>query len=352
MTYYDGSKSYVAISRQDTAGTAETTAAIFIATESWPTLKTSNPNYYAKEFRAAMGGIQNVYRKSNITSSGDVSAHAYSDWLTYAFYGVLGKTTSAQIGAESAYTHAINANAATLPIWTVFTGLDSVNTLKYRDLTMQSIALSFQPGERIMSTVNFQGGPVDIATGTLGGGATYTDNRPFDYADVAINLGGSTADCEIESMDLMISRAPFMGKTMCTGNLAWDFNKVIPRDVIAEGSFNMLFIDYEDYELWLGANNATTVLTDTYDRTAADQALTITVTSTGNHIGTGTTHDQFVITVPEIIYDDATITPAYGEKVRVTFNWKAVHNATAETAVAGTGTVKVDIKSEVADPST
>jgi hypothetical protein len=352
MTYYQGKKSYVGISRQDTAGTVEATPAIYIPTETWPTLKTSGINYYAKEFRAAMGGIQNVYRKSNITSSGDVSAHAYSDWLTYAFYGVLGKTTSAQIAAEGAYTHAINADAATLPIWTVFTGLDTVNQLRYRDLTMQSINLGFQPGERISTSVSFQGGPVDIASATLGASATYTNNRPFDYADVAVSLGASNSDCEIESMDLMISRAPYMGKVMCTGNTAWNFNKVIPNDVICEGTFNMLFIDYEDYELWLGANNATTVLTDTYDRTSSDQALTITVTSTGPVIGNAATHDQFIITVPEILYDDSTITPTWDDKVRVTFAWKAVHNATAESAVAGTGTVKVDIKSEVVDPST
>ena len=349
MTYYAGKKSYVGIKKQAVAGTAEVAPAIYIATEEWPSLKMETPNYYAKEFRAAMGGIQNVYRKSNLKSSGSIVAPAYTNLLSYGFYGVLG--TVGTTGDATGYIHTCTAAAATLPIWTVHKGYDTVNMEKYRDLTMKSIALNFEAGERIKATIDFEGGPVDIATASTGAAATYTALRPLDYADVAINLGTSTSDCDIESMDLTIGRAPVFGKTMCTGNTAWNANMVLPTDVVAEGSFTMLFSGYTDYELWLGAAAATTVLTDTYDRTTSDQTLTITITSTGKHIGAGTVHDKLVLTIPEILYDDAQIDPTWDDKVRVTFNWKAVHNATAETAVAGTGTVKAQVTSEVVDPS-
>jgi len=347
MTYYDGKKSYVGIAKQDVAGTANTAADIFIATESWPSLKMNTPNYYAKEFRGAMGEIQNVYRKSDMRSTGGISSHLYTDWASYAFYGVLGTVGSA--GDDEGYTHTITAAATTLPIWTVFTGLDTVDVIKYRDLTMKSIKLGFSPGERLTMDVDFEGGPIDNATSVLT--PTYTTLRPLDYADVSISLGGSP-NCDIESMDLTISRSPAFNKTMCTGNLAWSPNMVYPTTVMAEGSFTMYFSGYTEYEYWLGATGVDTVLTDTYDRTTADRALTITITSTGTEIKSGgtATKDSVTITLPEIIYDDATITPTYDDRVKVVFNWKAVHNATAETAVAGTGTVKVDIVSEIADP--
>lgn len=347
MTYYDGKKSYVAIAKQDAAGTAETTPDIYIATESWPTLAMKTPNYYAKEFRGVMGEIQNVYRKSDISAAGAITSQLYTDWASYAYYGVLGKVTSS--GDAEGYTHNINADATTLPIWTVFTGLDSVNTMKYRDQTIKSIRTSFEPGSRLMMDVDFEGGPVDIATAALT--PSYTALRPLDYADVTISLGGSPI-CDIETMDITISRAPAFNKTMCTGNLAWNYNMVYPTTVMAEGSFTAYFTGYDEYKYWLGSSAATTVLTDTYDRTTADRALTITATSTGPEIlaGGAATKDSIVWTFPEIIYDDSSITPTYDDRVKVVFNWKAVHNATAETAVAGTGTVKVDIVSEVADP--
>jgi hypothetical protein len=153
-------------------------------------------------------------------------------------------------------------------------------------------------------------------------------------------------------MELTIGRAPAFNKTMCTGNLAWSPNMVYPTTVLAEGSFTMYFSGYTEYEYWLGAAGADTVLTDTYDRTAADRALTVTMQSTGTeiHAGGAATKDSVTLTFPEIIYDDATITPTYDDRVKVVFNWKGVHNATAETAAAGTGTVKAVIVSEVVDP--
>jgi len=344
MAFQDGKKGYVGISRQDTAGTVETTAAIFLITEEWPSIKLNNPNYYAKEFRGAMGEIQNVYRKSSQGSAGAVSALATTDWLSYAWYGVLGKATTS--GDAAGYTHLCTADIATLPIWTVFKGIGALEVEAYRDLTMKSLQMSFSPSERLKCSVDFEGGPLDKGTAALT--PTYTTLRPLDYSDVAVSLGGAP-NCNIESMDITVGRAPAFNKTMCTGNTAVIPNAVYPTTVTAEGSFTMLFEDYTEYEYWLGATGADVVATDGFAKASAVRALTITATSTGAHIGAGTTHDSITITIPSIIYDDADTEVTYDDRVRITFNWKAVHDATTEGQVAGSGTIKASIVSEVVD---
>lgn len=55
--------------------------------------------------------------------------------------------------------------------------------------------------------------------------------------------------------------------------------------------------------------------------------------------------------MPRILYDDSKIERPYDDVLKVTFNFKAIHDVTAETAVAGTGTVSAVVVSEVADPA-
>ena len=94
MTYYMGKNSYVGIAKQDTAGTAETSADIFIAVESWPSIKSRPMNYYTKEYRNNTVEITQVYRKPTLGSDGSITAPAYENWLAYALYGIFGSVAS------------------------------------------------------------------------------------------------------------------------------------------------------------------------------------------------------------------------------------------------------------------
>jgi hypothetical protein len=305
-----------------------------------------NPNYYAKEFRGTQGEIQNVYRKPNLKSSGSISSPAYSNFLTYALYGVLG-TDSVAGPTDSAYTHTFKSTATSLPIWTVFLGKNGSTVMeKYRDMTMKSLKLGFKPGEPLSAEVDFEGGPVDIATNAAT--PSYATIRSFFYPDVTISIAGSPT-CDVEEMELMITREPSFNKTMCTGNKAWMDNTVYPTTVKFEGSMTAYFTGYSEYEYWLGATGATTVLTDTFELTDADRAnFIMTATSTGDHIGAGTTHESLTITATRIMYDVVEVTPVWDERVKVKYEFKSIYDS---GQAAGLETVQPVLVTATADPA-
>ena len=139
---------------------------------------------------------------------------------------------------------------------------------------------------------------------------------------------------------------------MCTSGVgAWEPNMVYPTTVNVEGSFVMYFESYDEYKYWLGKSDATAMATDTFDDADADRALVITMTGEEIKSGGAATKDSITITIPKILYDDATIEVPYDDVCKVTFNFKAVHDATSETGVAGTGTVSAVVVSEVANPA-
>ena len=346
MTYYPGKKSYVGLTLQDTAGTAETVPTIYLPVEDFPDIKSAAPNYYAKEFRGIHAEVTNVYRKPNMSSSGTISMPAYNNFVSYAMYGVFGTVTSA--GDVQGYTHTYVVDDDALPIWTVFTGTAALAMEKFHDMTMKSIAFTASAGENINVSVEMEGASGDIITAAAT--PTYTTLRPLNYADVSVSLAGS-ANCDIDAIDIRIERGVQVQKTMCTTGLgAWEPNKVYPTTIDCSGSFTMYFPSYDEYKFWLGSSSATAMTTDTYSAADADRALIITMT--GEEIATGgaATRDTITITVPAIVYDDANIERTYDDVLKVTFNFKAIHNTTAETAVPGTGTVSAVVISEVADP--
>lgn len=349
MTYYEGKTAYVGLKKQAARGTAETTASIFIATEDYPTLKMESINTYAKEFRGAIGEIQQVYRKPTLKSTGAITSPAWMNFLTYAAYGVMGANTAG--GDIEGYTHAITANATTLPIWTIFTGSDNAtNVRKWRDMTFKSLTLEMPAGDFVKMTVDMEGGPVDIATAALT--PSYDTNLPFFTPNASISIGGSE-DCDIEEFKITIGRAPAFKKTMCAAATAfWTDNFVYPTTVMAEGEYTMYFDGYDEYEYWLGANNATAIATTTFAKANAVRALTVTITSLEEVKAAGTaTYGSCTITMPTVIYDTWEPEITWDDRVKVKVEFKAIHDATTETGAAGTGTVKIDLVSDVADPA-
>jgi hypothetical protein len=287
-----------------------------------------------------------MYRKPTLSSAGTLSASAYNNFVTYAMYGVLGGNTAA--GDAEGYTHTMVVDES-LPIWTVMTGTDQLNMEKFHDMTMKSIKFAASPSEDVKVDVELSGASGDIATAKVT--PTYTTIRPINHADVSISLGGAP-NCMIESFELSIDRAVAEKRVMCqTGLTAWEPNKVYPTTINCEGSFVMYFEDYDEYEFFLGKANATELTTDTFAQADAKRALVITMTGGEIKSGGAATKDSIVITVPQIVYDDAKIERPYDDVLKVTFNFKAMHDVAAETGAAGTGTVSAVIVSEVADPA-
>ena len=139
---------------------------------------------------------------------------------------------------------------------------------------------------------------------------------------------------------------------MCTTGLgAWEPNKVYPTTIDCSGTFTMYFPSYDEYKYWLGKSDATSMKTDTYDDADADRALVITIVGEEIKAGGAATKDTIVITVPKIVYDDANIERTYDDVLKITFNFKAVHDATTESGAAGTGTVSATVISQVANPA-
>jgi hypothetical protein len=346
MTYYPGKKSYVGLKKQAVAGTAETVPAIFLPVEDFPDIKSSAPNYYSKEFRAVHAEINKVYRKPNMSSGGSISIAAYNNFVSYALYGVFGAVASS--GDDEGYTHAYTVDDDALPIWTIFTGTADLPMEKFHDMTMKNISFSAGAGENVMVGVEVEGASGDIITAAAT--PTYTTLRPINYADVSVSLGGS-ANCDIDAFDIQIDRGVQVQRTMCTTGLgAWEPNKVYPTTIDCSGSFTMYFPSFDEYKFWLGKSDATSMKTDTFDDTDADRALVITMTGEEIKAAGAATRDTITITVPKIVYDDANIERTYDDVLKVTFNFKAVHDAATETSVAGTGTVAATVISEVADP--
>jgi len=346
MALIAGKRSYVGLKKQAAAGTAETVPAIYIPTEDFPDIKSVSGNYYSKEFRGVYAENTHMYRKPTLASSGTISASAYNNFVTYAMYGVLGANTAG--GDAEGYIHTMTVGE-TLPIWTVMTGTADLAMEKFHDMTMKSIKFGASPGEDIKVDVEMGGASGDIATAHVH--PTYTTLRPINHADVSISLGGAP-NCMIESFDLSIDRAVAEKRVMCqTGLTAWEPNKVYPTTVNCEGSFVMYFENYDEYAYFLGKSVATAFTTDTFAQADAKRALVITMTGQEIKSGGAATKDSIVITVPQIVYDDAKIERPYDDVLKVTFNFKAMHDVTAETAVPGTGTVSAVVTSEVVDPA-
>ena len=338
MAYFAGKKSYVGIKRQAVAGTAETTATIFMPVETFPTMKTTIAKNYAKEFRGHYAEVDNIY-VVGMSSAGDISMAAYPDFLTYALYGVFG-TVSSSVVADAAYTHTITT-AETLPIWTVFTGTDTLNVQKFPDQMLHTLQLSAQPGSDIQMTASFSGSAEDKITTSLT--PTYGTQRALHYAGATVSIAGGVK-CDVDTFQVSIDRGLQSNKTMCTTGIgAWNNNMQYPTTLTVDGSFDMYFQDYGEYEYWLGKTGSNAPVTDAYKVSDATRALVFEVS--GALIGV-TSRDKLTLTVPSIVYDDSSISRSFDDRVKVTFNFKGVYD-TGSTSVASAVMI-----SKVINPST
>jgi len=340
MTYYMGKNSYVAIKKQATAGTAETTASIFVPVTDYPTIKSSPLNTYTKEYRNNTVEITKVYRKPNLKSEGTLSFPCYGDMLSYALYGVFGSAASA--GDAEGYTHTYTV-AETLPIWTVFLGIDDLAVEKYHDMTMKSLTLSLNPGEDMMGSVEMVGATGDIITSALT--PSYTTLRPLTHGDASVSIRGS-ADCDVESFSVTIDRGVQEKRTLCTTGLgAYEPNMVYPTTIMVEGEMTLYFDGYDEYKYFLGTSSATSATTDTYVETDANSAIILTVTGQEILAGAAATKDLLTLTIHKALWDDVSIERTWDDRVKQTIAFKGIIDATPTPD----GPISCTMVSEVAD---
>lgn len=340
MTYYMGKNSYVAIKKQATAGTAETTASIFIPVEEFPDIKTRPLNTYTKEYRNNTVEITKVYRKPNLGSEGNLVFPCYGDMLTYALYGVFGEVASS--GDAEGYTHTYTV-AETLPIWTVFLGTDDLAVEKYHDMTMKSIELVLEPESDMIGTVEMVGATGDIITSALT--PTYTTLRPLTYGDASVSIRGS-ADCDVESFSVKIDRGVQEKRVICTTGLgAYEPNMVYPTTIMVEGEMTLYFDGYDEYKYFLGTSSATSVTTDTYVETDADSAIILTVTGQEIKASGAATTDLLTLTIHKALWDDVSFERTWDDRIKQTIAFKGM----LESTPTPDGPISCTMVSEVAD---
>lgn len=345
MGYHIGKLGYVVLKKQATEGTPETVAGTDIGIpltevpDISPTIEKEFKPFYMKN-----GSEASDYIVKSLSAGGSLKYPAYIGGpLEAGCYGIFGGVDSTLItDTTTAYTNTFTMNNNTLPMFTLVKGLDELNMERYYDLRFGKMDISMQPGEDVNVSIDVMGKGGDITQEDIT--PTYTSERSFIFDDMGVSLGGST-NCDITSLNCTIDRGVKSMRTACAASPKGD-NVFYPTTINVEGSIKMLFQDYTEYKYWLGSSSATA---PTFDQSAATTKRALTITMNGESIGDGAPAQtsQFELTLPKIVYNDAKMDMPWDDRVQMEFNFKALYDATSEGSLAGTGTIKAVVKSEL-----
>ena len=324
MTYYSGKGGYIGLAFQAVAGTPEVAADVFIGTEDWSDIETEAMNYYSKEFRGDAvtdAEINAVYRKPNLIASGSLGGPMYADAFTYMLLGICGTVTTS--GDLEGFTNTYTFNNQALPVFTVFKGVAGLNIQKFHDMTMKSLTITGAPGENVAYSVDMSGAPGDIATAALT--PTYQTRPALNGANAVFKIGGS-ADCDVDAFEITIDRGVQENKSFCsTGLGGWYNNFVYPTTTMIEGTFTKYFTTFDEYELFLGKDNATAETTSGYSVADADVALAIEITGTEEIKPAGTaTMDKLTFNINKALYDTVSLSVGMDDRVKAEIAFKAM----------------------------
>jgi hypothetical protein len=349
MAYHFGKLGYLAIQVQSAEGTADLfedglapkTVGIGMPITEQPGLKPviekEFKNYYKKS-----SSEYSDYTVKRLAAEGDISVPAFPEGpLEALLYGVFGDVSSTLItDTTTAYANVFVMDD-TLPIFSAAVGRDALAYQEFYDLRMGKMDIDMKPGEDISLSVSTtgKGGAIDNAAFT----PVYPDTRSFAFDDVGVSLGGSP-NCDVTEMSLSIDRGIKSLRSACAAAAKGD-NVIYPTTINVEGSMTLMFQDYTEYKYWLGG---AAVTEPTFNQTADDTKRALTITMTGEPIGDGAPADNaaFVLTLPRIVYDTAEIDMPFDDRMMVKFDFKALHDPTSETALAGTGTIKAQVDSD------
>lgn len=347
MAYHFGKLGYLALQKQTAEGTADafvggaTSGEIGMPITDQPGIKPiiekDFKNYYKKS-----SAEYSDYTVKRLAAEGDIKCPAFPGGpLEAMVYGVFGTVDSTLItDTTTAYANVFTMGAD-LPIFTVAVGRDELNYQEFYDVRMGSMSLDMKSGEDVTLSVDTmgKGGAIDNSDFT----PSYTTDRAFAFDDIGVSIDGS-ANCDVTELSLKIDRGLTSMRTACAAAAKGD-NMIYTTTISVEGSMTLLFQDYDEYKYWLGASDATE---PTFDQSAETTKRALTISMSGEAIGDGDPADYaaFVLTLPRIVYDTSEIDMPFDDRMMIKFDFKALHDPTAETALAGSGTIKAQVDSD------
>lgn len=346
MAYHFGKLGYMGMRVQDTAGTPETFDGSTV-NEVWlpikedpdikPIIEKEFPQYYKKS-----GAEASDYIVKRLAAEGNVAVDAHIEGpLEALLYGVFGEVDSTLItDTTTAYAN-IFTMVPDLPMWSIVIGRDELNMQRFNDVRFGSMEINMAPGENVSISNSVMGKGGDISQSDVV--PTYADARSFVFDDVGVSLGGAP-NCDVTEVSLTIDRGLQSKRTACAAAAKGD-NVFYSTGIGVTGTINMFFQDYTEYSYWLGGAAATA---PTFDQTADDTKRALTISMSGDSIGDGNPADNsaFVLTLPKIVYNDSVITMPWDDRMMVQFDFTALFDQTAETALAGTGVIKAQVDSD------
>lgn len=347
MVYHFGKKGYFAWSLQNVEGTQETAFDCGVPIESEPKLAAKIETKYPKEYRKT-DAERTSFIRTAISAEGDIEFSAYpGSGLEHAIYGVMGAQSSAAHGTSVlAYDNTFTVGTD-LPIFSAAIGRDELNMETFKDLRMGKLDLKFDPGSDVKATVSLSGKPTGIGSSDIT--PSYGTERQFTFDDIGVTLGGS-ANCDIKNVSLSIDRGLKSLRTACASAGKGD-NMFYATTTAVEGSFTMLFQNYDEYEYYLGADGATTY---SFDADEDSATRTLVITATGGLIDDTPTPDvynQMVITIPKIYYESSVISMPFDDRMEVEFNFVALYDSTADPGEETIGIVVTSLMNGVTSPA-
>lgn len=337
MSYHFGKTGYVSLPLQANAGTPQATSNLFLPVNEMPNWKTKITREWPKEYRGTTSEYTN-FNTTKINSEGSLSVSAYPNGgLEHLLYGVLGAVSSSHLGSTAAYLHTFTVDQDP-PIFTLGIGRDELNYERFGDCMFGKMSITMEPDSDIKISVDGNGRGGDISETYLT--PSYNTERALTWLDLSVSLGGST-NCDVRKVSLDIDRGIKSERTACS-TAGYEDNVRYVTTTKVEGSIEMFFQDYTEYEYWLGTPGATEADPDA-DVDTMDRELVIT--ATGENIVSSPEHDdQLVITVPKIVYDDSTIDMPFDERMAISFDFKGTWDSGQS---AGNEIIHATVKSKL-----
>jgi hypothetical protein len=304
-----------------------------------PVIEKEFKQYYKKLYNSASD-----YTVKRLAAEGSIECPAFPNGpLEAMLFGVFGDVQSTAIVNETTAYENVFVMDDTLPIFSAAVGRDTLDYQSFYDIRLGSLEVAMSPGDDVMLTSDILGKGGSIAAAQNAYTPIYTTARSFAFDDVGVSLGGAP-NCDVTELSLKIDRGMKSMRTACAAAAKGD-NMIYPTTIDVSGSMTLLFQDYSEYSYWLGGSG---ILDPTFDQTAADTKRALTITMAGDAIGDGAPADTgaFILTLPKIVYDSAEIDMPFDDRMMVKFDFKALHDSTAETALAGTGTIKAQVDSD------
>ena len=348
MAYHFGKSGYMAIQLQAAEGTVDAfdgagTDEIGLPITSQPNLKPIIEKEFKQYYKKLYNSVSD-YTVKRLAAEGTIEVPAFPGGpLEALLYGVFGNFASSSIAGETTAFNNVFVMDDTLPIFSAAVGRDTLDYQSFYDLRVGSMDITMSPGDDVMisSSVLGKGGALTATQDAFT--PTYTTARSFAFDDVGVSLGGAP-NCDVTELSLKIDRGMKSMRTACAAAAKGD-NVIYPTTIDVSGSMTLMFQDYTEYSYWLGGSG---VLVPTFDQTVADTKRALTISMSGEPIGDGAPADNaaFILTLPAIVYDMAEIDMPFDDRMMIKFDFKALHDATAEGNLAGTGTIKAQVDSD------